>query len=241
MMMSTKSAPQSVARTTTKCCLFTGNMTQIHPTAVWGKRRIMVFIIFQYNVQLLGSTYNDKELFAYHYSYQVCRGICKLQPPYIFIITSRCTCACRNIKVHVNSVTLRGDKVSMLTHTYSCKPLRKIKAIIFNHQADSHLMYGLTSDLVICKFRKAWSYMTPNVLRPGVIKQPKPKPKHVNSVRWHIQMSFVTEQLHPWYYNTFFYSLGENSAHLLQLQPITTIQHFLITSRTHSSLMAGQR
>ena len=32
-----------------------------------------------------------------------------------------------------------ADKVSMLTHTYPHKPLRKIKVTIFNHQADSPL------------------------------------------------------------------------------------------------------
>ena len=31
----------------------------------------------------------------------------------------------------------RGDKVSMLTHTYPHKPLGKIKVTIYNHQADS--------------------------------------------------------------------------------------------------------
>ena len=35
--------------------------------------------------------------------------------------------------------TLRGDKVSMLTHTYPHKPLRKIKVTICNHQADDPL------------------------------------------------------------------------------------------------------
>ena len=34
---------------------------------------------------------------------------------------------------------LRGDKVSMLTHTYPHKPLRKIKAAECTHQADSPL------------------------------------------------------------------------------------------------------
>ena len=34
---------------------------------------------------------------------------------------------------------LKGDKVSMLTHTYPCKPLRKIEVTICNHQADSLL------------------------------------------------------------------------------------------------------
>ena len=32
-----------------------------------------------------------------------------------------------------------GDEVSMLTHTYPHKPLRKIKVIICNDQADSPL------------------------------------------------------------------------------------------------------
>ena len=35
---------------------------------------------------------------------------------------------------------------------------------IYNYQADSPLHCGLMSDLVICKFRKVWSYMTLNVL-----------------------------------------------------------------------------
>ena len=34
---------------------------------------------------------------------------------------------------------LKGDKVSMLTHTYPYKPLRKIEVAICNHQADSPL------------------------------------------------------------------------------------------------------
>ena len=32
-----------------------------------------------------------------------------------------------------------GDKVSMLTHTYPHKPLKKIEVTICNHQADSPL------------------------------------------------------------------------------------------------------
>ena len=32
---------------------------------------------------------------------------------------------------------LGGDKVSMLTHAYLLKPLRKIKVAICNHQVDS--------------------------------------------------------------------------------------------------------
>ena len=54
---------------------------------------------------------------------------------------------------------LGGDKVSMLTHTYPHKPLRKIEVTIRNHQVDSPL-----SNLVICRFRKGMMYMTPNVL-----------------------------------------------------------------------------
>ena len=34
------------------------------------------------------------------------------------------------------------------------RPSRKIKVTLCNHQADSALMCGLASDLVICKFRK---------------------------------------------------------------------------------------
>ena len=36
-------------------------------------------------------------------------------------------------------ISLGGDKVSMLTHTYPHKPLRKNKVTICNHQADSPL------------------------------------------------------------------------------------------------------
>ena len=37
------------------------------------------------------------------------------------------------------SVTLGGDKVSTLTHTYPHKPLRMIEMTVCNHQADSPL------------------------------------------------------------------------------------------------------
>ena len=40
---------------------------------------------------------------------------------------------------------------------WECKPLRKIKVIIFNHQADSP--FYVWPDLAICKFRKVWSYI----------------------------------------------------------------------------------
>ena len=35
--------------------------------------------------------------------------------------------------------TLGGDKVSVLTHTYSHKPVRQITVTVYNHQADSPL------------------------------------------------------------------------------------------------------
>ena len=53
-----------------------------------------------------------------------------------------------------NDTSLEGDKVSMLTHTYPHKLLRKIEVTICNHQADSPLC-GVMSDLVICKFKKS--------------------------------------------------------------------------------------
>ena len=37
------------------------------------------------------------------------------------------------------NVTLGGDRVSILTHTFPHKPLRNIKVAICNHQADSPL------------------------------------------------------------------------------------------------------
>ena len=53
---------------------------------------------------------------------------------------------------------LKGDAVSMLTHIYPHKPLRKIEVSICNHQVDSPVILcvapgcGLISDLVISKF-----------------------------------------------------------------------------------------
>ena len=46
-----------------------------------------------------------------------------------------------NIYMYINDLTrtLRGDKVSMLTHTYPHKPLRKIKVAICIHQVDTPL------------------------------------------------------------------------------------------------------
>ena len=59
---------------------------------------------------------------------------------------------------------LGGDKVSMLTHTYPHNPLKIEMTIYAITRLTAHFMCGLMSDLVICKFRKVWSYMTPNVL-----------------------------------------------------------------------------
>ena len=76
--------------------------------------------------------------------------------------------------VHRNNIrtlhfTLKGDKVSILTHTYLHKTLRKWQSSIT--KLTTHIMCGLMSDL-ICKHRKRlWPYMTPNSLpRPGVVK-----------------------------------------------------------------------
>ena len=53
--------------------------------------------------------------------------------------------------------------------------------IYANTRLTAHFMCGLMSDLVICKFRKkyshTWHWMS--LLRPGVIKQHKPNPAHV--------------------------------------------------------------
>ena len=51
-------------------------------------------------------------------------------------------------------VTLGGDKVSMLVHTYPHKPLRKSKWSAAISRLRARFMCGLMSDLVICKFRK---------------------------------------------------------------------------------------
>ena len=60
--------------------------------------------------------------------------------------------------------TLRGDKVSMWTHTHPHTFQRKIKVVICNHQADNSYMCGLVFDLVICKHMKEYAHMTLNIL-----------------------------------------------------------------------------
>ena len=55
--------------------------------------------------------------------------------------------------------TLRGDKVSMLIHTYPHKLLWKVKWPSAITRLTAHFACGLMSDLVTCKHRKsAWSY-----------------------------------------------------------------------------------
>ena len=59
--------------------------------------------------------------------------------------------------------TLRGDKVSisMSTHTYAHKTLRKIKVAICNRQTACPFYLWPMSDLVICKYQEYESYRTP--------------------------------------------------------------------------------
>ena len=67
--------------------------------------------------------------------------------------------------------SLRGDKVSMLTHIYPHKPLRKIEVTICNHQADSPLCVWpdvWSGDLQVLKMHgHTWRRMS--LLRQGVI------------------------------------------------------------------------
>ena len=68
---------------------------------------------------------------------------------------------------------LRGDKVSILSHTYPHKPLRKIELTICNHQAHSPLYVWpnvWSGDLQFQKkYGHTWHRMS--LLRPCVIKQ----------------------------------------------------------------------
>ena len=50
---------------------------------------------------------------------------------------------------------LGSGKVSMLTHTYTHKPLRKIKVTICNLKATADFNCDQIAGLVICKFRKS--------------------------------------------------------------------------------------
>ena len=70
------------------------------------------------------------------------------------------------------------SKVSMLNHIYPHKPLREMKLITCNHQADSPftcgLMYVSSSDLQRNEYGHPWHWHWMSLLRPGVVKQYKP-------------------------------------------------------------------
>ena len=75
----------------------------------------------------------------------------------------KCLFACLKISLSFPKyLILRGNQVSRSSHTYPDKPWRNIKVSTCNRQTDRPLY--VWSDLVICKFGKVWSYMTPNVL-----------------------------------------------------------------------------
>ena len=95
------------------------------------------------------------------------------------------------------SFSLGDEKVSMFTYPH--KRLKNIKLIIYYHQADSPLLFGLMSDLVILQVQKMYGYTwhRMSLLRPDVIKQHKLKPfllfhclfVHVSAssaVSWHV-------------------------------------------------------
>ena len=71
--------------------------------------------------------------------------------------------------------TLRGDKVSMLIHSYSHKPLREIKVSICNHQVDSSYFWwpGVSSGDLQAKSKKEYGHMwhQMSLMRPWVTKQ----------------------------------------------------------------------
>ena len=76
------------------------------------------------------------------------------------------------LRKRLSASSLRGDKVSMLTHTYPHKPPRKTKVTLYNHQADSPLYVWpdvWSDDLET--YGHTWRQMS--LLRPGVIKQHK--------------------------------------------------------------------
>ena len=91
-------------------------------------------------------------------------------------------------------------KPRMLAHTYPHKPLRK-ESETMNYaitRLTAYLMCGLMSNLVICKFWKkhghTWHRMS--LLRPGVIKQRKPKPIHYQGRQWRTECGYRYQTLH---------------------------------------------
>ena len=90
--------------------------------------------------------------------------------------------------------TLRGDKMSMSTHTHPHKPPWKNKwpsAII---RLTAHFMCGLMSDLVIFKHRKEHgrTQHRMSLLKPSVIKQHKPNPLFI----LYYPLSFLTNYMY---------------------------------------------
>ena len=60
--------------------------------------------------------------------------------------------------------SIMEDKARMMTHTHPHKPQRDIKGPSAITRLTTHFTCGLMSDLVICKHKRVWSYLTPNVL-----------------------------------------------------------------------------
>ena len=54
---------------------------------------------------------------------------------------------CMDWRVLYMALNLKGDKVSMLTHTYPHKPLKKIEVTICSRQADSPLYVYVWPDV----------------------------------------------------------------------------------------------
>ena len=110
----------------------------------------------------------------------------------------------------VSACTLRGDKVSMLSHIYPHKSLRKIELTICNHQADSLLyVWPNRSDLVICNFRKSmvihdtecpyWDQVSLNSTKPNQTKMCQPAwcPHHWREANREVH--FLMLKLSPWF------------------------------------------
>ena len=104
-----------------------------------------------------------------------------------------CCVRLARISVILITNTLVGDKVSMLTHTYPHKPLRKNKVTICNHQADSPL--NLWPDVWFgdCKFRNVvlhdaecpyWDQVSLNNTNPSTLMTSSFQLKLILVSRW---------------------------------------------------------
>ena len=106
---------------------------------------------------------------------------------------------------------LKGDKVSMLCHTFPHEPLRKINVTICNHQVDGpplHVAFYLILWFASIEreYGHAWHQMF--LLRPGVIMQPRtfnshPVPQHyqpLGVIQWEFELCLIQVRLrttHP--------------------------------------------